>query len=167
MAMRERLLSIKRVLAVQEQLRRLSEGKLADLERREATLRASRSEIVGALNEDQALHGLFIEARARRVTSLSKDIAKLERAKQAQAQHLREETGRLKRAERIVGTLDREYQAALEKKELAELIERLAPQEAPVGGRSLAVGPGRDDGPAPGRPGEDGPRSPPASLRQA
>jgi hypothetical protein len=128
--MEKRLKSIKRVIAVQEQLRRLAEGKLADLERREANLVSSRREIVASLNEDQALHGLFLEARARRVTSLSKDIASLGRAKEAQAKHLREETGRLKRAERIADELGREHQVALDRKELGELVDRLAAQGA-------------------------------------
>ncbi|SED03369.1 hypothetical protein SAMN05519104_2637 [Rhizobiales bacterium GAS188] len=163
--MQKRLQSIKRVIAVQEQLRRLAEGKLADLARREAGLHTSRRELVGALNEDQALHGLFIEAMARRVTSLSKDLAKVERAKEVQAKHLREETGRLKRAERIAGSLDREYQAALDKKELAELIDHLVSQGTPESGRSLAVGPVRDDGPTPEDAGDGAPQSRRASLR--
>jgi len=128
--MKKRLEAMHRILSVQRQLRRLAEGKLVELERREAALLASRTELVGALNEDTALHGLFIEAMARRVRSISGHIAEVERAKVAQAKHLLEHSSRLKRVERVTFSLDREYQAALERSELAELIDRLRPPSA-------------------------------------
>jgi hypothetical protein len=126
--MKKRLDSVERVLSVQRQLRRLAEVKLAELERREATLKTARHELVDALNGDTALHGLFIAPMARRVKTVSGEIATLERAKEAQSKRLLEQTGRMKRAERVVETLDREYQAALEKRDLAELIDGLKPK---------------------------------------
>jgi hypothetical protein len=128
--MKKRLQAVNRILTVQEQLRRLAEGKLAELERRETALQASRRDLVSALNEDPVLHGLFIEAMARRVRSISSDIAKVERAKEAQVKHLLETTGRMKRVERVAGALDRAYRTELEKKELAELIDELRPSGA-------------------------------------
>ncbi|MFI5010899.1 MAG: hypothetical protein ACHQAY_00985 [Hyphomicrobiales bacterium] len=128
--MQKRLQAVTRILAVQQQLGRLAEAKLADLDRRVAALQASQRELVGALNEDAALHGLFVEAMARRVRSISSEIALVERAKEAQAKHLLEETGKLRRVERIAGALGRECRTAQEKNELAELIDRLKPASA-------------------------------------
>ncbi|MFI4996025.1 MAG: hypothetical protein ACHQAQ_09610 [Hyphomicrobiales bacterium] len=128
--MKKRLHAIKRIQTVQEQLRQLAEAKLAELERREAGLLAQRRELVGALNEDTVLHGLFIEAMAKRVRSISSDIAQLEDVKAAQAKRLLEQTGRLKRVDRAAASLDRDYQAALEKSELAELIDSFKPPGA-------------------------------------
>jgi hypothetical protein len=128
--MKKRLDSMERVLGVQRQLRQLAEAKLADLERREALLKASRHALVDALNGDSTLHGLFTGAMARRVKSVSGEISALERAKEAQSKRVLEQTGRLKRAERVATSLDREYQAILEKRDLAELIDSMkAPKD--------------------------------------
>jgi hypothetical protein len=127
--MKKRLESMERVLAVQRQLRQLAEAKLTELQRREAALEASRHELVEALNGDTMLHGLFIDAMARRVRSVSTEIADLERAKEAQTKRLLEQTGRQKRAERVASSLDREYRAHLEKRDLAELIDMMKPRE--------------------------------------
>ena len=62
---------IHRILAVQQQLYRIEEWKLADLERTLERLEASQQDLIRALNEDDALQGLFIDATARRLRSLS------------------------------------------------------------------------------------------------
>jgi chromosome segregation ATPase len=125
--MKKRLESMERVVGVQRQLRRMAEVKLAELERHQASLAASRQELVSSLNEDTMLHGLFIEAMARRVKSVSSEISDIERLKDAQAKRLLDQTSRLKRAERVVTSLEREYEAELEKRDLADLIDALKP----------------------------------------
>ena len=127
--MKKRLDSMERILDVQRQLRRIAEAKLGELERREARLQATRHQLVDALNGDNPLHGLFVDAMARRVKSVSREINSLGRAKEAQSKRLLEQTGKMKRAERAAASLDREYQAALEKRDLAELIDRMKPRE--------------------------------------
>jgi hypothetical protein len=127
--MKKRLASVERVLAVQRRLRQLAEAKLAELELRQSALEASRRELVGALNGDTTLHGLFIDAMARRVRSVSAEIANLEHAKEAQSKRLLEQTGRQKRAERVASSLDREYRMHLEKRDLADLIDMMKPSE--------------------------------------
>ena len=127
--MKKRLDSVERVLSVQRQLRQLAEAKLAEFERREAKLDASRQELVNALNGDTTLHGLFIDAMARRVRSISSEIADLERAKQAQTKRVLEQTGRLKRAERVASTVEQEYRTHVERRDLADLIDGMKPPE--------------------------------------
>ena len=126
--MKKRLESMERVVDVQRQLRRMAEVKLAELERRAAALSASRHELVNALNGDNELHGLFTGAMARRVRSVSAELAELERVKDAQSKRLLDQTGRLKRAERVVSSLEKEYEAELEKRNLADLIDGLRPK---------------------------------------
>jgi hypothetical protein len=125
--MKKRLDSMQRVLSVQRHMRQLAEAKLAELQRREATLEKSREELIGALNGDTALHGLFTDAMARRVRSVSKEIAALERSKEDQTKRLLEQTGRLKSAERAASSIEREYRAHLEKRDLADLIDTMKP----------------------------------------
>jgi hypothetical protein len=127
---KERLKSIKRILAVQEQLRGLAETRLAALARRGDALEATRRDLVGALNEDQALHGLFVASMARRVSQVSREIAEVEKAKDVQARLLLQHSGRLKQVERVAGSLDRRYREARERKELAEMLDAMRPPTA-------------------------------------
>ena len=46
---------------------------MADLERRLADLDAMQVELIGALNDTNALHGLFIDATARRLSSIAEE----------------------------------------------------------------------------------------------
>jgi hypothetical protein len=126
--MKKRLESMERVVDVQRQLRRMAEVKLAELERRAAALAASRHDLVNALNGDNELHGLFTEAMARRVRSVSTELAELERVKEAQSKRLLDQTSRLKRAERVASSLEKEYEVELEKRNLADLIDGLRPK---------------------------------------
>jgi len=125
--MKERLRSVQRILSVQGQICRIGESRLALLRSREAALHDERAELVAALNEDTLLHGLFIEARARRVRSVAAELGAVERERQAQVKRLLEATGRLKRVERVAAGLDRAWRAEIEKRALAELIDRLRP----------------------------------------
>ena len=68
---------IHRILAVQQQLYRIEEWKLADLERTLERLEVSQREVIGALNEDDALQGLFIDAMARRLRSLGEEASRV------------------------------------------------------------------------------------------
>ena len=49
-------------------MHRLAEWKLAELDREKAELAAGQEQLVGALNDDSALQGLFVEAMARRLS---------------------------------------------------------------------------------------------------
>ena len=57
----------RRVLALQVQLHRVEHWKLLDLQRRGAELDAQRRELIAALNDSDALQGLFLDATARRL----------------------------------------------------------------------------------------------------
>ena len=59
----------RRILVALEQLHRVEQWKMADLERRLAELEQEKVELIGALNDNDALHGLFIDATARRLSS--------------------------------------------------------------------------------------------------
>lgn len=128
--MKKRLDGIRRIQAVQKKLRDLAEARLAELDRRASALTAARSELICALNEDQTLHGLFLDSMARRVRKLSTSIAHLETVREAQAKVLLEHNGKLKLAERMAGAVARDHKATIEKQDLAELIDRLKPARA-------------------------------------
>ena len=122
--MRERAHKVHRMLAVQRQLHRIEEWKLADLERALERLEASQRELIGALNEDDALQGLFIDAMARRLRSLSEEASRVGQERQAQSARMLEHAARKVCAERLAEAVDLELARATDKKELLDIVER-------------------------------------------
>jgi hypothetical protein len=115
---------VHRILDVQQQLHRIEEWRLADLDRALLALAASEQELIRALNEDDALQGLFIDAMARRLASIAEQAARVGEEKTAQEQRLLEHAARKVCAERLVQAVDREVAQAADKRALLDAIER-------------------------------------------
>lgn len=115
---------IHRILDVQQQLHRIEEWRLADLDRALLALAATEQELIRALNEDDALQGLFIDATARRLASIAEQAARVGEEKTAQEQRLLEHAARKVCAERLVQAVDREVAQAADKRALLDAIER-------------------------------------------
>jgi hypothetical protein len=115
---------IHRMLAVQQQLYRIEEWKLADLERTLERLEVSQREVIGALNEDDALQGLFLDAMARRLRSLGEEASRVGQQREEQSARLLEQGARKVCAERLAETLDRQLARAGDKTQLLDVIER-------------------------------------------
>jgi hypothetical protein len=114
-----------RMLAVQQQLYRIEEWKLADLERTLERLEVSQREVIGALNEDDALQGLFLDAMARRLRSLGEEASRVGQQRDEQSARLLEHGARKVCAERLAETLDRQLARAGDKTQLLDVIERV------------------------------------------
>lgn len=115
---------IHRILDVQQQLHRIEEWRLADLDRTLLALAASEQELIRALNEDDASQGLFIDAMARRLASIAEQAARVGEEKTAQEQRLLEHAARKLCAERLAQAVDREVAQAADKRTLLDAIER-------------------------------------------
>lgn len=115
----------RRILALQEQLHRIERWKLLDLQRRSADLEAQRQDLIAALNDDDALQGLFIDARARRLTSIARQVEDAERQQQEQAVRVEEQATRVACADRLSSKAEVEQQRASERRALLEIIEAL------------------------------------------
>jgi hypothetical protein len=115
---------VHRILAVQQQLYRIEEWKLADLERTLERLEVSQREVIGALNEDDALQGLFLDAMARRLRSLGEEASRVGQQRDEQSARLLEHGARKVCAERLAETLDRQLARAADKTQLLDVIER-------------------------------------------
>jgi uncharacterized coiled-coil protein SlyX len=116
---------VHRILAVQQQLHRIEQWRLADLRGRLEQLAAAQEDLIAALNEDDALQGLFIDSMARRLQSLSEEASTTGKEKDAQSARLLDQAGRLVCAERLVEAADVTELRSNEKKDLFETIERL------------------------------------------
>jgi hypothetical protein len=126
---------IHRILAVQQQLFRIEEWKLADLERSLERLEVSQREVIGALNEDDALQGLFIDAMARRLRSLGEEASRVGQQRDEQSARLLEHGARKVCAERLAEAVDRQAAQATDKMQLLDVIERFVGPAAQASGK--------------------------------
>ncbi len=122
---RGRLRKIERVLAVQEQMHRLAEWRIAALDREKAEIARGQESLLGALNGDDPMHGLFVEAMTRRLTALTREADRLAKAREVMEKKLTEETLKLKRTERMTDRVRREHATSEEKRLFQDLLETL------------------------------------------
>ena len=115
-----------RLLALQEQLLRVERWKLLDLQRRASELETQRRELIAALNENDALQGLFLDATARRLVSIAQQVDELRRQEQAQLARVSEHATRVACAERLSETVDRQAARESESRDLREVVDRLS-----------------------------------------
>lgn len=121
--MEARAKKVHRILGVQRQMHRMEEWKLAQLEQELAELEASKRDLISALSDDSALHGLFVDAMARYLGSLTERAARVDWQKQDQLPRLIGEAARLKIAERAATTIDLEVQRSDDLEALLDTIE--------------------------------------------
>ena len=124
--MRSRLKKIERVLAVQVQLHRLAQWKMAALDREKTANADGQVDLISALNADNQLHGLFVEAMTRRLAALAREAERLERARGVMEKKLSEEGLKLKRTEKMTDRVRREHQLGRDKRLFQDLLETLA-----------------------------------------
>jgi len=113
------------MLAAQQQLHRIEQWKMADLQRRLGDLEVSQLELISALNDTNALHGLFIDTMARRLSSLAEEAERVAREKNAQSLKLTDHAARVRIAERLAEAIALEVQREDERKELLDIVEQV------------------------------------------
>ncbi len=124
--MADRLKKIERVLAVQEQMHRLAQWRIAGVEREKAEIAEGEASLLSALNDDNQLHGLFVEAMTRRLSVLAREAERLERLRRTMEQQLSEEALQLKLTERMTDRVRREHAHGRDKRLFQDLLETLA-----------------------------------------
>ena len=118
-----------RVLSAQEQLHRIEQLKMAVLERRSAELERQQVELIAALNDHDALHGLFIDATARRLSAIAEEAERLKRDKAAQSLKVNEQAVRVRVSERLYRARSQDFQRDKEGKDLLEIVELIVGRE--------------------------------------
>jgi uncharacterized coiled-coil protein SlyX len=114
----------RRILAAQQQLHRIEQWRMAQLQGRLAELEAAQVELIGALNDTNALHGLFIDTMARRLGSLAEEADRVAREKDAQSIELAEHAVRVRLADRLAQTIALEGAREEERKQLLDIVEQ-------------------------------------------
>lgn len=123
--MKSRLRKIERILSVQDKLHRLAEAKLAALDRQQTEIAENRASLVAAFNRDDPLHGIFVEAMAKRLTLLAREADKLKQEQEAQTRRLTEAGLMLRRTERMTERVRREYLKQLGKRTFGDFLDTL------------------------------------------
>jgi hypothetical protein len=114
---------MKRILKVQEHLRREAELELSNLEREASELQGAQEVLIQTMNDHQTLHGLFVDVAAKRLQSLSVQADRVETAKVAQKAVVLDRGMQAKRAEKMLTGLKSEDRRQTEKKELISILE--------------------------------------------
>ena len=123
-AARER--KIKRILALQRQLHRLSQWRLGELQRQEDAIQGKQRDLIGALNDDGRLQGLFVAAMAKRLSSLADEETRLAGLKKVQKEDVWAHARRVRQSERLADLLAVTRRRDTEKKERDDISERAA-----------------------------------------
>lgn len=124
--MDKRLRKTTRLLKVQEQLHRIAEWKLAGLQAKAAELQNAQEALIRTLNDDDALYGLFVEARSKRLQVLAAEANVVEKAQDEQRKAAFERAMQVKRTERMVDVITTETRREVEKKEYLAILDGLA-----------------------------------------
>lgn len=119
-----------RIVRLQHQLRRVEEARLREIEHALAENEAAQRDLMEALNEDQALRGLFLAAAARRLRALSIEADAMTREKELQAARLKERSVQVRGAERLAQSAEREEQREASRRELAGVVEQAVARTA-------------------------------------
>jgi hypothetical protein len=122
----------RRVLALQEQLHRIECWKLLALQRRTAELDAQQRELIAALNDSDALQGLFLDATARRLTSIAQEAEEVGHEERLQVVRVAENAMHVACAERLSEAVAKEAARVDEKEALLETIDRLVGAATPA-----------------------------------
>jgi hypothetical protein len=121
--MQARLKSLRRILAVQKDLQRLAEWKLATLQRKEADLQKDQERLVTYLDEDHSFTPTYAKTIADRLRTLGAERQRAAVEKQIQAERVLDQTRRLGQTERRVDTAAALLRRIEERQDLAEVIE--------------------------------------------
>ena len=123
--MRRRLQRLQRVQGVQARIHALAERRLAQIEQGRAAVERDRRDLVAALDDDAALQGLFVDAKAKRLIALARKADELGVARDAQSRLLVAEGLKLKLTERRSVAVRKRARDADKRKTFEQLLQVL------------------------------------------
>ena len=132
MAPGNRTKKARRLVALQDQLHRASEWKLAGIRSDLVQNEHTRTSVMETLT-DQVLGPVLVDVAARRLKTIARERAELSLAETRQSDAVREETQRLKRAEKMLEKVQGIEAAAREKAEFDALLDQVASASARKG----------------------------------
>ncbi|WP_051357063.1 hypothetical protein [Azorhizobium doebereinerae] len=123
--MKDRLKKARRIVAVQEQMHRQAEWRLAEIGRAKAETERVSAELITTLNGD-TFGPLLVEVVAKRLKVVAAETERLAAEQGRQSVRVRDEALRLKRAERMKEGVSRDHDRHQEQKMVAGILEGVA-----------------------------------------
>lgn len=114
---------LRKLLAVQNKLREISELRLTRLWEEEVRLKQEQTGTIEALNDGGPLHGLFVEPMARRLRNLSGCLIDTSNAIVKELNIAVAESAKVKHLKRLAADAEVEHDRQQERKELLEIAE--------------------------------------------
>ena len=124
----DRLQRVRRILSVQEQLHKVEQYRLAEVQQHLAHLVQDQRALISSLNAEHGLEGLFMDATVRRLKSLADRERTATLSQDEQEARTREVGAKVGVAQRLFDTAAQQARRAEEADELAQTIERAAAQ---------------------------------------
>jgi hypothetical protein len=121
--MNKRVEKAKRIVAVQRQMHRIEDWRMIELKREAELLDASRRDTIQALSEEETLRGEMAALAVRRLRYLVREAGRVGEQEKVQAAKLLDQTGKLRRAERLEGEVRRDAERESGRKQLVDIIE--------------------------------------------
>ena len=121
--MPDRRVAAGRLQAIQAELERIEQWKLADLQHQLAELEQQQQALMVPDHGADKLADLLLAARARRLRGLAQEIARVRQESHQQARRLLEQSSRAKLAANLFQRADRDARRAAEAKALSLLLE--------------------------------------------
>lgn len=112
-----------RILSVQQQLRKIEEAKLGELQRRLQDIKDEQVALVSAMNDDGALQNLFLDTMAWRLKTLAEHEKRADVLVTRQAVAVGVEAIKEKAAQRLSDRRTAEEAAKAAQKQLDEVLE--------------------------------------------
>ncbi len=130
--MSARIRKARRLAALQDQLHRASEWKLAGIRTDISENEGTRTALLSTLTDD-TLGPLLVEVAARRLKAVAQERVALGQAEDAQKGKVLEEAQRLKRAERMLDKVKAADALARDKADFDTLLDQVAAKSARAG----------------------------------
>ena len=122
--MKKRRESLAKILALQEQLHKLSAWKLAALDQQRAALEEAQKATIEVIDRDATMNGVLVEGATRHLRGIDRRIEEVKAQHVTQSRLALEQGVRTKLAERLADGVDAKYRMQQERSELGDLIER-------------------------------------------
>jgi hypothetical protein len=121
--MQQRLSSLRRILAVQRDLRCIAELKLATLKRQHQAAQKNEERLVSYLDEDHVFTPAYMKTITDKLRAVGRAKRRIEQEREEQAQRLLECVRRMHQTERILDAVSAQWRRVEERRELDATIE--------------------------------------------
>ncbi|HLH10389.1 MAG TPA: hypothetical protein VKV77_00760 [Methylovirgula sp.] len=119
----QRLDSLRRILAVQRDLRRIAELRLAALNTQLQTVQANEERLVSYLDEDHVFTPAYTKTITDRLRALGRARKRFEQERDEEAERLLQSMRRVHQTERLLEEVAEDWRRLKERRELDEAIE--------------------------------------------